>query len=72
MKFSSNWSIIKHHNVTNERDGYPWPRQDFDHVKTTTEAKDHEYEARRKEVPEDTRDLTGRFCGDPLPLDSRR
>ena len=32
-----------------------------------SEAETHEYEARLREVPDDTRDLTARVCGDPLP-----
>jgi len=40
-------------------------------ISTTTVTK-MDYEARLAEIPADTRSLTGRICGDPIPNDMRR
>ncbi len=65
LALSSGWSIYAHHGTSrDDRDGI-----NYEHWERPAhgEAKRHEYEARRREIPRDTRDLTGRILGDPLP-----
>lgn len=65
LALSSGWSIYVHHGTSrDDRDGTHYEHRDQFAV---GEAKRHEYEARYREIPEDTRDLTGRILGDPLP-----
>lgn len=64
LALSSGWSIYAHHGTAgDDRDGVHYEHRD----QAVGEAKSHEYEARYREIPEDTRDLTGRILGDPLP-----
>ena len=66
LALSTGWSIYAHHATSREDDGEGihyerWERPGH------AEAKEHEYEARRREIPDDSRDLTARILGDPLP-----
>jgi hypothetical protein len=64
LALSSGWSIYAHHGTTREDDGYHYARWERP---GHGEAKKHEYEARQREIPDDTRGLTEQICGDPLP-----
>jgi hypothetical protein len=65
LALSSDWSIYVHHGTSrDDRDGIHYEHWERPAV---GEAKRHEYETRYREIPEDTRDLTGRIFGDPLP-----
>jgi hypothetical protein len=66
LALSSGWSIYAHHGTSND-DGYRGLRYEHWERAGHGEARRHEYEARYREIPEDTRDLTGRILGDPLP-----
>lgn len=54
----------------------PYTRGKFHFGDTTSEQVKRDAERRLREVPPDTRDLTARICGDPLPgrsaLDRRK
>lgn len=65
LALSSGWSIYAHHGTA--RDDSSGVNYEHREQPAVGEAKSHEYEARYREVPEDTRDLTGRIFGDPLP-----
>lgn len=65
LALSSGWSIYVHHGTS--QDDHSGIRYEHWERSTVGEAKRHEYEARYREIPEDTRDLTGRLLGDPLP-----
>lgn len=65
LALSSGWSIYVHHGTSrDDREGGHYEHRAQPAV---GEAKRHEYEARYREIPNDTRDLTGRILGDPLP-----
>jgi len=65
LALSSGWSIYAHHGTS--RDDHAGIHYEHWERPAVGEAKRHEYEARFGEIPEDTRDLTGRLLGDPLP-----
>jgi hypothetical protein len=65
LALSSDWSIYAHHGTS--RDDHAGIHYEHWERPAVGEAKRHEYEARFGEIPEDTRDLTGRLLGDPLP-----
>jgi hypothetical protein len=65
LALSSGWSIYAHHGTS--RDDHAGIHYEHWERPAVGEAKRHEYEARYHEIPEDTRDLTGRILGDPLP-----
>jgi len=75
LALASGWSIYAHHATSRDDDDgglhyERWERPGHG------EAKKHEYEARHREIPDDTRGLTAQILGDPLPgrsaLDRRR
>jgi len=68
LALSSGWSIYAHHGTS--RDDYAGIHYEHWERPAVGEAKRQEYEARYREIPEDTRDLTGRLLGDPLPARS--
>lgn len=68
LALSSDWSIYVHHGTS--RDDHEGVHYEHWERPAIGEAKRHEYETRYREIPEDTRDLTGRILGDPLPARS--
>lgn len=68
LALSSGWSIYAHHGTS--REDYAGIHYEHWERPAVGEAKRQEYEARYREIPEDTRDLTGRLLGDPLPARS--
>jgi hypothetical protein len=66
---ADHWSIHSHHGVAAFGDG-----QGVHYAKHLNrqhgEATATEYNARKSEIPEDTRDLTATIFGDPLPARS--
>ncbi len=48
------------------------PKRWYSHQKYRSPISDEELKQRLAMIPEDTRDLTGRWMGDPYPNDERR
>lgn len=63
----SDWVFLGHHDTTAHEGGYVghW-------LESQSPAKRDEVEQRLREIPADTRSITGMLFGDPIPGDRRR